>query len=67
MSLTPSNKKACLGEDQLTEESGESSHPKAFLSANMLSSKELAPKPSDWIERVNPDSKLPNFNTGRIL
>ena len=47
--------------------SGESSHSTTFLSANILSSKELAPKPSDLIERVNPDSKLPNFNTGRIL
>ncbi|GJW46863.1 hypothetical protein Tco_0078509 [Tanacetum coccineum] len=24
-------------------------------------------KPKDWVERLNPDSKLPNFNTGRIL
>jgi hypothetical protein len=56
-----------MGEDQLTEVSGESSHSTTFLSANILSSKELTPKPSDWIERNNPDSKLPNFNTGRIL
>lgn len=67
LSLTPSTKKAALGEDQLTEVSGESSHSTAFLLANILSSKELTPKPSDWIERVNPESKLPNFNTGRIL
>ncbi|GJW93115.1 retrovirus-related pol polyprotein from transposon TNT 1-94 [Tanacetum coccineum] len=24
-------------------------------------------KSKDWVERLNPDSKLPNFNTGRIL
>ncbi|GJU93209.1 hypothetical protein Tco_1317965 [Tanacetum coccineum] len=24
-------------------------------------------KSKDWVERHNPDSKLPNFNTGRIL
>ena len=67
LSLSPSPKKAGLGDDQLTEVSGESSHSTTFLLTNILSSKELAPKPSDWIERNNPDSKLPNFNTGRIL
>ncbi|GJR44767.1 retrovirus-related pol polyprotein from transposon TNT 1-94 [Tanacetum coccineum] len=28
---------------------------------------EMVPKTKDWVERLNPDSKLPNFNTGRIL
>ena len=56
-----------MGKDQLTKVSGESSHSTTFLSANILSRKELTPKPSDWIERNNPDSKLPNFNTRRIL
>ncbi|GJR02889.1 hypothetical protein Tco_0525873 [Tanacetum coccineum] len=28
---------------------------------------EMVPKSKDWVERHNPDSKLPNFNTGRIL
>nr|GFA23521.1 hypothetical protein [Tanacetum cinerariifolium] len=28
---------------------------------------EMIPKSKDWVERFNPDSKLPNFNTGRIL
>nr|GEX57245.1 retrovirus-related Pol polyprotein from transposon TNT 1-94 [Tanacetum cinerariifolium] len=28
---------------------------------------EMVPKTEDWVERLNPDSKLPNFNTGRIL
>nr|GEV79477.1 hypothetical protein [Tanacetum cinerariifolium] len=28
---------------------------------------EMVPKSKDWVERLNPDSKLPNFNTGRIL
>ncbi|GJS92663.1 retrovirus-related pol polyprotein from transposon TNT 1-94 [Tanacetum coccineum] len=27
----------------------------------------MVPKTKDWVERLNPDSKLPNFNTGRIL
>jgi hypothetical protein len=67
LSLTPSSKRAGLGEDLLTEKSGESSHSTTFLSTSILSSKELTPKPSDWIERNNPNSKLPNFDTGRIL
>ncbi|GJW45042.1 hypothetical protein Tco_0073841 [Tanacetum coccineum] len=28
---------------------------------------EMVPKTKDWVERLNPDSKLPNFNSGRIL
>nr|GEV98658.1 retrovirus-related Pol polyprotein from transposon TNT 1-94 [Tanacetum cinerariifolium] len=28
---------------------------------------EMVPKTKDWVERLNPDSKLPNFNTERIL
>jgi hypothetical protein len=67
LSISPSSKRASLGEDQLTEESGESSHTTTFLSTNILSSKELTPLHSDWIERNNPDSKMPNFDTGRIL
>ncbi|GJT87673.1 hypothetical protein Tco_1069390 [Tanacetum coccineum] len=27
----------------------------------------MIPKSKDWVERLCPDSKLPNFNTGRIL
>nr|GEW63461.1 retrovirus-related Pol polyprotein from transposon TNT 1-94 [Tanacetum cinerariifolium] len=28
---------------------------------------EMVPKTKDWVERLSPDNKLPNFNTGRIL
>ncbi|GJV75584.1 retrovirus-related pol polyprotein from transposon TNT 1-94 [Tanacetum coccineum] len=28
---------------------------------------EMVPKTKYWVERLNPDSKLPNFNIGRIL
>nr|GEW11382.1 hypothetical protein [Tanacetum cinerariifolium] len=28
---------------------------------------EMVPKSKDWFERLNPDNKLLNFNTGRIL
>ena len=27
----------------------------------------MKPKSSDWVERNNLDSKLPNFETGKIL
>ncbi|GJT57959.1 hypothetical protein Tco_0993013 [Tanacetum coccineum] len=27
----------------------------------------MVPKSKDWVERLNPDRKLPNFNTGRVL
>ncbi|GKG41825.1 hypothetical protein Tco_0473576, partial [Tanacetum coccineum] len=27
----------------------------------------MVSKTKDWVERLNPDSKLPNFNIGRIL
>ncbi|GJX88144.1 hypothetical protein Tco_0340158 [Tanacetum coccineum] len=27
----------------------------------------MVPKTKDWVERLNPGRKLPNFNTGRIL
>jgi outer membrane murein-binding lipoprotein Lpp len=67
VSLTPSNKKAIIGEDQNAEFSSENHGEKAFLPSGISFNKEIAPKPSDWIERVNPDSKLPNFNTSKIL
>jgi hypothetical protein len=67
VSLTPSNKKAIVGEDQNTESSSENHGEKAFLPSGISFNKERETKPSDWIEIVNPDSKLPNFNTGKIL
>ncbi|GJY39924.1 hypothetical protein Tco_0426288 [Tanacetum coccineum] len=38
-----------------------------FVPASMGYDQEMVPKTKDWVERLNPDSKLPNFNTGRIL
>ncbi|GJR90788.1 hypothetical protein Tco_0214799 [Tanacetum coccineum] len=38
-----------------------------FVPASMGYDHEMVPKSKDWVERLNPDSKLPNFNTGRIL
>ncbi|GKF93613.1 hypothetical protein Tco_0283313, partial [Tanacetum coccineum] len=38
-----------------------------FVPASMGYDYEMVPKSKDWVERLNPDRKLPNFNTGRIL
>ncbi|GJR40305.1 hypothetical protein Tco_1215989 [Tanacetum coccineum] len=38
-----------------------------FVPASMGYDQEMVPKTKDWVERLNPDSKLLNFNTGRIL
>ncbi|GJR57679.1 hypothetical protein Tco_1499841 [Tanacetum coccineum] len=38
-----------------------------FVPASLDYDHEMVPKSKDWVERLNPDSKLPNFNTGRIL
>ncbi|GKB91356.1 hypothetical protein Tco_0963628, partial [Tanacetum coccineum] len=35
--------------------------------ASMDYDHEMVPKSKGWVERLNPDRKLPNFNTGRIL
>nr|GEW18668.1 retrovirus-related Pol polyprotein from transposon TNT 1-94 [Tanacetum cinerariifolium] len=50
----PSQKKKNLGGEQLTETSLDYDH-------------EMVPKSKDWVKRLNPDNKLPNFNTGKIL
>ncbi|GJU85703.1 retrovirus-related pol polyprotein from transposon TNT 1-94 [Tanacetum coccineum] len=38
-----------------------------FIPASIWYDQEMVPKIKDWVERLNPDSKLPNFNTRRIL
>nr|GEY64006.1 hypothetical protein [Tanacetum cinerariifolium] len=39
----------------------------AFIPASMDYDHKMVPKSKDWVERLNPNSKLPNFNTGRVL
>nr|GEX34469.1 putative ribonuclease H-like domain-containing protein [Tanacetum cinerariifolium] len=39
----------------------------AFIPASMDYDHEMVPKSKDWVKRLNPDSKLLNFNTGRFL
>ncbi|GJV68635.1 hypothetical protein Tco_1484144, partial [Tanacetum coccineum] len=38
-----------------------------FIPAFMRYDQEMILKAKDWVKRLNPDIKLPNFNTGRIL
>nr|GEV56650.1 uncharacterized mitochondrial protein AtMg00810-like [Tanacetum cinerariifolium] len=38
-----------------------------FISASMGYDQEMVPKTKDWVERLNLDIKLINFNIGRIL
>ncbi|GKC10256.1 retrovirus-related pol polyprotein from transposon TNT 1-94 [Tanacetum coccineum] len=38
-----------------------------FIPASMGYDHVMVLKSKDWVERLNPDRKLPNFNTGRIL
>ncbi|GJU49363.1 hypothetical protein Tco_1218918 [Tanacetum coccineum] len=38
-----------------------------FILASIRYDQEMVPKTKDWVERLNLNNKLPNFNTGRIL
>nr|GEX45708.1 hypothetical protein [Tanacetum cinerariifolium] len=38
-----------------------------FIPASLDYDHEMVPKSKDWVKRHNPNSKLPNFNTGRII
>ncbi|GJX01229.1 hypothetical protein Tco_0185142 [Tanacetum coccineum] len=64
----PHQKKKVLGGELLTESSSKKNENGNLLApAYMGYDQEMVPKTKDWVERLNPDSKLPNFNTGRIL
>ncbi|GJY43219.1 retrovirus-related pol polyprotein from transposon TNT 1-94, partial [Tanacetum coccineum] len=64
----PHQKKKVLGGELLTESSSKmNENENLFVPASMGYDQEMVPKTKDWVERLNPDSKLPNFNTGRIL
>ncbi|GJT82956.1 retrovirus-related pol polyprotein from transposon TNT 1-94 [Tanacetum coccineum] len=61
-------KKKVLGGELFTEASPkQKGNENLFILASMGYDQEMVPKSKDWVERLNPDSKLPNFNTGRIL
>ncbi|GJT68515.1 hypothetical protein Tco_1019995 [Tanacetum coccineum] len=64
----PHQKKKILGGELLTESLSKMNiNENAFIPASMDYDHEMVPKSKDWVERLNPDNKLPNFNTGRIL
>nr|GEY71486.1 hypothetical protein [Tanacetum cinerariifolium]GEY71493.1 hypothetical protein [Tanacetum cinerariifolium] len=64
----PHQKKKILGGELLTESLSKINiNENAFILASMGCDQEMVPKTKEWVKRLNPDSKLPNFNTGRIL
>ncbi|GJY90921.1 hypothetical protein Tco_0506117 [Tanacetum coccineum] len=64
----PHQKKKVLGGELLIESLSKINLNKnGFIPASMDYDYEMVSKSKDWVERLNPDSKLPNFNTGRIL
>ncbi|GJU33672.1 retrovirus-related pol polyprotein from transposon TNT 1-94 [Tanacetum coccineum] len=64
----PHQKKKVLGGDLLIESLSKINlNENVFIPASMDYDHKMVPKSKDWVERLNPDSKLPNFNTGRIL
>ncbi|GKF17978.1 hypothetical protein Tco_0062896, partial [Tanacetum coccineum] len=64
----PHQKKKVLGGELFTESSSKiNENEKIFVPASMGYDQEMVPKSKDWVERLNLDSKLPNFNTRRIL
>ncbi|GJY38546.1 hypothetical protein Tco_0424910 [Tanacetum coccineum] len=64
----PNQKKKIFSGEQLTESSSKNdAKDNPFVPASLDYNHEMVPKAKDWVERLNPDSKLPNFNTKRIL
>ncbi|GJY54237.1 retrovirus-related pol polyprotein from transposon TNT 1-94 [Tanacetum coccineum] len=64
----PHQKNKVLGGELLTRSSSKmNENENLFVPASMGYDQEMVPKTKDWVERLNPDSKLPNFNTKRIL
>ncbi|GJY82788.1 hypothetical protein Tco_0496164 [Tanacetum coccineum] len=64
----PYQKKKVLGGELFTESSSKmNENENLFVPASMGYDQEMVPKTKDWVERLNPDSKLPNFNSGRVL
>ncbi|GJY25438.1 zinc finger, CCHC-type containing protein [Tanacetum coccineum] len=64
----PHQKKNVLGGELLTESLSKINlNENVFIPASMNYDHEMVPKSKDWVERLNPDNKLPNFNAERIL
>ncbi|GKC45349.1 retrovirus-related pol polyprotein from transposon TNT 1-94 [Tanacetum coccineum] len=61
-------KKKVLGGELFTESSSKKNeNENLFIPASMWYNQEMVSKAKDWVKTLNPDSKLPNFNTRRIL
>ncbi|GJR32578.1 hypothetical protein Tco_1108810 [Tanacetum coccineum] len=64
----PNQKNKILGGEQLIETSSLNEvKENPFIPASLDYDHKMVPKSKDWVNKLNPDSKLPNFNTGRIL
>nr|GEZ54185.1 hypothetical protein [Tanacetum cinerariifolium] len=64
----PHRKKKVLGGQLFNGSSFKmNENEKLFVPASIGYDQEMVLKTKDWVERLNPDSKLPNFNTRRIL
>ncbi|GJS08308.1 hypothetical protein Tco_0365104 [Tanacetum coccineum] len=64
----PKQKKKILGGEQLTTSSSKNNaKDNPFVPASLDYDHEMVLKSKDWVERLNSDSKLPNFNTRKIL
>nr|GEY36718.1 retrovirus-related Pol polyprotein from transposon TNT 1-94 [Tanacetum cinerariifolium] len=64
----PHQKKKVLGGELFSDSSSKiNENENLFVPASMGYDQEMVPKTKDWVERLNPHSKLLNFNTGRIL
>ncbi|GJV11870.1 hypothetical protein Tco_1353411 [Tanacetum coccineum] len=64
----PNQKKKIIRGELLTESSSKKDeNENLFIPTSIGYDHEMVPKSKDWVERHNPDSKLSNFNTGRIL
>ncbi|GJZ88239.1 hypothetical protein Tco_0660021 [Tanacetum coccineum] len=65
--ITMRKKKVLGGELLIESSSKKNENENLFIPASMGYDQEMLPKTKDWVKRLNPDSKLPNFNSGRIL
>ncbi|GJW89350.1 hypothetical protein Tco_0164690 [Tanacetum coccineum] len=64
----PNQKKKIIGGEHLTDSSFKNdAKDNLFVPASLDYDHEMVLKSKDWVERLNPNRKLPNFNTGRIL
>ncbi|GJW12240.1 hypothetical protein Tco_1578067 [Tanacetum coccineum] len=64
----PHQKKKVLGGELFIESSSKmNENENLFIPASIGYDQEMVPKTKDWVERLNPDNKLLNFNTRRIL